>query len=60
MPMRRTLILSTILFIGIFLFHTGVTASEKNTQKDGKNVTSPKLQSNNQNNERRHNIGPFP
>jgi len=41
--MRRTLILSTILFVGIFLFHTGVTASEKNTQKDGKSVTSQKL-----------------
>jgi peptidyl-prolyl cis-trans isomerase B (cyclophilin B) len=42
--MRRTLIVSTILFIGIFLFHTGVTASEKDTQKDGKNTAYPKLQ----------------
>ena len=42
--MRRTLIFSTILFLGIFLFHAGVMASEKDTQKDGKNTDYPKLQ----------------
>jgi peptidyl-prolyl cis-trans isomerase B (cyclophilin B) len=42
--MRRALIFSTILFIGIFIFHAGVTASEKDTQKDGKNTAYPKLQ----------------
>jgi peptidyl-prolyl cis-trans isomerase B (cyclophilin B) len=44
MLMRRTLILTAILFIGIFLFHAGVMASEKDTQKDGKNTAYPKLQ----------------
>jgi peptidyl-prolyl cis-trans isomerase B (cyclophilin B) len=44
MLMRRTLMFSTVLFIGIFLFHAGVTASEKDMQKDGKNTAYPKLQ----------------
>ena len=42
--MRRTLIFSTILFLGIFLFHAGVRASEKDAQKDAKNVVHQKLQ----------------
>jgi peptidyl-prolyl cis-trans isomerase B (cyclophilin B) len=43
MLMRRALILTAILFLGISLFHAGVTASEKDTQKDGKNTAYPKL-----------------
>jgi peptidyl-prolyl cis-trans isomerase B (cyclophilin B) len=42
--MRRTLIFSTILFLGAFLFHAGATASEKDMQKNGKNTAYPKLQ----------------
>jgi peptidyl-prolyl cis-trans isomerase B (cyclophilin B) len=42
--MRRTLILAAIVFLGVFLFHAGVMASEKEVQKDGKNMAYPKLQ----------------
>jgi peptidyl-prolyl cis-trans isomerase B (cyclophilin B) len=42
--MRRVLIFSAILFLGIFLLQTGVMASEKDMQKDGKNAAYPKLQ----------------
>ena len=42
--MRRALILTAILSFGIFLFHAGVMASEKDAQKDGKNPAYPKLQ----------------
>jgi peptidyl-prolyl cis-trans isomerase B (cyclophilin B) len=44
MSMKRALMFSAILFIGVFLFHTAVTASEKDMQKDGKNTAYPKLQ----------------